>query len=413
MKQERLIIVLLAAIHFTNIMDFMIIMPLGPSLMRSFHITPRQFSNLVSAYTISAGIFGLVASFFIDRYDRKLMLLLIYTGFIAGTLSCALASGYKTLLLCRVLTGAFGGVLGALVLAIVGDIIPFERRASAIGSITTAFSLASVLGVPFGLYLATKFTMWTAPFYLLTGLGLVLLILVYIKIPSIRIHMEQAGEGIRKSSFSLLAGIFKNKSQVSALLLMFTLIMGQFAVIPFISPYMVFNVKFKESQLAYIYLLGGGATIFTARLIGIYADRKGKYRVFRTFALLSVIPLFVLTNMGHAKLALALAVTTVFFIVVSGRMIPAMALITSTVDAKYRGSFMSINTCVQQLSAGIASLLAGAVIVKGKKGELLNFEYVGFFAIALTLLAIWAAWRIKLPETQNKVIEKPGPLPAA
>lgn len=148
MRSEKLLLFILAAIQFTNIVDFMIMMPLGPQLMRLFDISPRQFSLLVSAYTFSAGIFGFLAAFQIDKFDRKTALLFVYSGFLLGTFACALAPGYEWLIAARVFTGAFGGVLGALVLSVVGDTIPMERRATAMGLVTAAFSVASVFGVP-------------------------------------------------------------------------------------------------------------------------------------------------------------------------------------------------------------------------------------------------------------------------
>src|SRR5437773_4450007 len=119
---ERLLLFVLAAIQFTTIVDFLIIMPLGPQYMRVFAIAPGQFGLIVSSYAISAGISGIAAGFFLDRFDRKRALLSLYTGFTVGTLFCALAQTYHLLVAARALAGAFGGVTGALILAIVGDV---------------------------------------------------------------------------------------------------------------------------------------------------------------------------------------------------------------------------------------------------------------------------------------------------
>lgn len=199
-KNERLIVFLLASINFTHILDFMIMMPLGPQLMRIFALTPAQFSLLVSAYTFSAFFSGLIASFFVDRFDRKQVLLFGYGGFIIGTIGCAIAPGYFSLMAARVMAGLFGGLIGAQVLSIIGDTFPFQRRGVAMGSLTAAFSLASVLGVPFGLFLA-NLTSWHAPFYLVGSLAIVIFILVWKYIPSMTAHMESAAE---KNSFTFL-----------------------------------------------------------------------------------------------------------------------------------------------------------------------------------------------------------------
>src|SRR5256884_8988203 len=124
---ERLLLLLLAAVQFTHIMDFMIMMPLGPQLMRELHIGPGHFSALVAAYTISSGVVGLLAAPFIDRFDRRKLLLFAYAGFIAGTLACALSQNAAALLTARALSGAFGGLSISMIMAIIGDVVPAVR----------------------------------------------------------------------------------------------------------------------------------------------------------------------------------------------------------------------------------------------------------------------------------------------
>src|SRR5437016_4170411 len=130
---ERLLLLVLASIQFTAIVDFLIILPLGPQYLRVFHIRPAQFGIIVSAYAISAGISGVVAGLFLDRLDRKAALLGLYFGFALGTLCCGLAPSYALLVGARLIAGAFGGVAGALILAIIGDVVPEERRGAAMG----------------------------------------------------------------------------------------------------------------------------------------------------------------------------------------------------------------------------------------------------------------------------------------
>src|SRR5690606_24818583 len=149
-KKEKIVLLLLATLNFTHIMDFMIMMPLGNYLMPYFNISSQQFSMLVAAYTFSAGIASFSAAFFVDRFDRKNVLLFAYIGFLLGTLCCAFAPSYLFLLTSRIVAGLFGGLISAQVLSIVADLIPYERRASAMGMIMAAFSVASVFGVPFG-----------------------------------------------------------------------------------------------------------------------------------------------------------------------------------------------------------------------------------------------------------------------
>lgn len=394
-KKERLLIFVLAAIQFTHIMDFMIMMPLGPQLMRLFNINPTQFGLIVSAYTFSAGVSGFLGAFLIDRFDRKKAVQFMYLGFTVGTIACALAPNYMLLVLARALAGMFGGVMSALILSIVGDTFTYERRASAMGAVMAAFSFASVLGVPFGLYLANTFS-WHAPFFFIGGLGVIVFVLITLVIPQMNAHVKK---DIKPSSpIQVITNITSNPNQLRALLFMVLLMFGQFSIIPFISPYMVKNVGFTEHQLMYIYLIGGGLTIFTSPLIGKMADKYGKPKVFTIFAILTVIPLFLITNMPQIAIGWALVVTSMFFVTVGGRMIPAMTMITSTVKPQNRGSFMSINSSVQQLSASLASFIAGAIVMENANGKIDYYNIVGYIAIAAGIIAVYVGRGLKVAE---------------
>jgi predicted MFS family arabinose efflux permease len=387
-KNERLLLLTLGAIQFTHIMDFMIIMPLGPLLMRVFDINPQQFSLIVSAYTFSGGIFSFIGAFFLDNVKRKSALVFCYIGFIIGTLACAISPSYEFLLSARILTGAFGGILTALILSIIGDAIPMERRGTAMGIVMASFSVASVIGVPFGLFMAAKFN-WHMPFYVVAVLGIPVLIGIYAYVPMI------AAATIKQNPKQVLQNVFTLKNQYTALIFMVVMIFGQFTVIPFISPYMVANVGFTEIELTYIYLLGGGATIFTSPLIGRLSDKYGKHRVFTISMLLSFIPILLITNMPSVHIGLALVVTTSFFIISGGRMIPATALVTSAVRPENRGSFMSVNSSVQQLASGAAALVGGLIIHKNANDELENYPYVGIIALVAGLICIVLIRRVK------------------
>ena len=404
-SSERWLLLTLALIQFTHIVDFMILMPLGPQLMRLFAISPREFGFLVSAYTFSAGISGFLSAFVVDRFDRKKILIWLYAGFTLGTLACALAPSYPVLLAARILTGCFGGVLAAAVLAVVADAIPMERRGAAMGIVTSAFSAASVLGVPLGLYLASLFD-WHAPFIFLTGLSLLVFGLIFKGIPALRTHLHTPQ---RNNPLQVLGSVLKSPPQLWALLFTVFMMIGQFAIIPFLSPSMVANVGFSEAQLTLIYLLGGAVTLITGPLIGRMADRFGKLKILSLFLALAVVPQLWITHLGPTALPLALLLTTSFFIVSGGRMIPAMALITGTVEPQRRGSFMSIQSSVQQLSAGAASLFAGMIVVKDAQGHLLHYGVIGWIAAITSLLCIAMAPMllkkadpIKPPELQTQ-----------
>ncbi|MBL7809449.1 MAG: MFS transporter [Saprospiraceae bacterium] len=373
-------------------MDFMIMMPLGPQLMDLLQINPQQFSLAVSAYGITAGISSFIAAFFVDRFDRKSILLYAYIGFLAGTFSCAFAPNYELLVAARILAGLFGGMIGAQVLAIVADTFAYERRAMAMGTLMTAFSLASVAGVPAGLWLAAKYS-WHVPFLAIGMLGIGVLAIISFAVPPMNQHILE--KRLDQKPFQVLTDIFQTPNQMRALSFSIVLMLGHFIIIPFISPTLVGNAGFSQDHIFLIYFVGGLLTIFSAPLIGKLADRRGKYPIFVLFALLSIVPVWLLTNIWPVPLWVVLTIAGVFFIVINGRMIPTQALVSSVVHPQKRGGFMSINSSMQQLSTGMASMLGGAIVSKTADGHIQHYNWVGYLSMALILTSIWLAGRVK------------------
>ncbi|MCA6074867.1 MFS transporter [Fulvivirga sedimenti] len=399
MNKERLFLLILASAMFTHIMDFMIMMPLGPQLMRLFDITPQQFSFLVSSYSFTAGASGFLAAFLIDRFDRKSSLVFIYTGFLLGTIACALAPNYQILLLSRCLAGAFGGVLGALILSIVSDAIPLERRAAGIGIVMASFSAASVFGVPFGLYLASLFS-WQAPFFFLAGISLAILFMIRFLVPAFKSHLAEGQKpaGIKE----VIKNVFGRKNPLLGLLFTSVLMFGHFTIIPFIAPYMVGNVGFTEQELTYIYLVGGALTIFSSPWVGRMADKNGRLKVFTIFGFLVLIPIIIITHMPPIPLWEALVVSGLFFVLANGRMVPSTTMVTSVIRPENRGSFMSARSSIQQMSSGLATLIAGTMITErpsevteGAKA-LVGYENVGWIAVVFSLLALLLARTLRV-----------------
>lgn len=390
----------LAAAMFTHIMDFMIMMPLGPQLMRIFDITPQAFSFLVASYTVTAGVSGFFAAFFIDRYDRKKMLLFVYAGFALGTLACAFAPTYGILLFTRSLAGAFGGVLGALILAIVADAVPLERRAQGIGVVMASFGVASVVGVPFGLFLASQ-SSWHAPFLLLGLLALINLALIIFFVPSLTRHLS--GNGHLKP-LEVLQQIFGEQNPRLGLTFSSLLMLGHFTIIPFVAPYMVGNVGFSEAQLAYIYLVGGVCTLFFSPWVGRMADKHGRLKIFTIFGSLVIIPIVIITNLVPVPVWTALIVTAIFFIFSNGRMVPSTTMETAIIKPELRGSYMSIRSSVQQLTSGLASFIAGLIVTErpsvfdANTKALVNYNYVGFIAVLFSVVSLLVARKLTVAQ---------------
>lgn len=391
-RAEKLLLFVLACLNFTHIMDFMIMMPMGPQLMRFFSLSPQQFSFIVSAYSLSAGISGFLFSFWADRFPRKYILLVAYSGFVIGTIGCGLAPTYTMLVIARTAAGMFGGIIGAQVLSIVSDTFTYDRRAQAMSIVMTAFSVASVIGVPVGLYLATEIS-WHAPFLVVGGLGLGVIGLVVRYVPRLDEHLLRGDQ--RPSPFAVVTNIWKNSNQLRALWLTSTIMLGHFSIIPFISPYLVANVGFGENHLYLIYAVGGALTIFSAPVVGKLADKRGKLPIFIIFAVLSLLPIYLITTMSPAPLPYVLFVTGLFFIFSNGRLIPTQAMTSSVVTPRQRGGFMSINQSLQLLMQSVATYGAGLIIQKTPSGQLENYSIVGFLAMAAIFGSIFIARTVK------------------
>ena len=295
-----------------------------------------------------------------------------------------MSDNYYTFLIFRIFTGAFGGLIGALVLSVIGDIIPNEKRAGAMGIVMTSFSLSAVIGIPVGLHFGTLYG-WEVPFVIIGVLGLFINYLIFVHFPNITGHLQANGS---ISVIQIIKNNVQHKNQRIALLFIFLVVLGQFTVIPYLTPYMVNNVGFTELDLRYIYLLGGLATIVSNPLIGKLADKYGRTIMFIILAMCSIIPIFLITHLGDVNMIIALVCTTCFFLFISGRMVPASTMMTSAIKPENRGSFMSLNVAVREFSVGISTLIASIIVFKDDTGMVINYNIVGYIAVFSTFLAI-------------------------
>lgn len=388
---EAVLLLLLAAIQFTHIVDFMIVMPLGPVYSKEMHLTPQQFGHVVAAYTISAGIASLAASQFLDRFGRKAALLTMYFGFVVGTGLCAVAWDYWSLLAARTVAGAFGGVAAAVVLASVGDAFPMERRGLAMGVIMSSFSVASIVGLPLGLWLA-EWLGWQSPFVVLAGLGLIVLGLAIVVLPPMRGHI---GHGPPRN-VSLL-GLIVKPDHMRAYLFTISIVFVSFTVAPYLPTFLEANVGFPQTDLKWMYLAGGIATIVTLTYIGRLSDRFGKLPVFRWLAGATIASILLLTNLpAGLSLFWVLAATTFMMIATSGRMVPGMALITASAKPAERGGFMSVNAAVQHLGAGAATWVGGLMLYQADEtSPLIGYASIGLVSCAACVLSLYLAGRLR------------------
>jgi predicted MFS family arabinose efflux permease len=384
-KKERLIVFLLASINFTHILDFMIMMPLGNYLMPFFDISPKKFSFLVGAYPITAFFSGFIAAFFADKYDRKKILLFAYIGFLIGTLACGIAPTYFLLLSARILTGVFGGLIGAQVMSIIADLFGYERRGIATGAVMSSFAIASTIGVPFALYLSNIFS-WHAPFILVAVLGALIIPLVIKYIPPVADHLQDNISDARR--FEVLLNVVRSNEQRMTLLFSGLVMMGHFLIIPFVNPYLEFNLGFSKDLTPLVYLFGGIASFLSAFVLGRISDRVGKLTVFSWAVFFSFFIVAIITDLPKISFSIILIFFVIWFIVATGRAVTAQAMITNVVKPEQRGSFLSFNSSVQQLGTAAATFTAGFIVIKDKAGKLQHYNWVGYLSILVLLLGL-------------------------
>src|SRR3984885_2781064 len=381
---QKWVVALLAFLQFTLILDFMILAPLGAMLMPVLKITPAQFGLLVSVYAFSAGASGLLAAGFTDRFDRKKWLLLVYCGFIVGTLLCGVAHSYQFLLCARMITGVFAGLVGSTVFAITTDLFPYQLRGRVMGIIQTAFASSSVVGVPLGLYLSNGWG-WNAPFLLIVGISALVGAIALRYLRPIDAHLRLRPDRSPLHHFLHTVSTPRYLQGFATTALLST---GGFMLMPYTSAFTVHNVGIALTRLPLIYMITGVCSIIAGPLIGRLSDAFGKYLVFSFGCVATILMVMIYTHLGVTPISLVILINSLLFLGVSSRMISASALISAIPAAADRGSYMSISSSIQQISGGFAALLGGVIVSVTATGALRHFDVVGYVLVASALITL-------------------------
>jgi predicted MFS family arabinose efflux permease len=316
--------------------------------------------------------------------------LFFYVGFLIGTALCALANTYQFLLAARIITGLFGGVIGSISFAIITDIFKMEVRGRVMGFVQMAFAASQILGIPIGLWLANRFG-WHSPFWMIAGFGLIVGLVMFFFMKPVAAHLDI------KSDRSPLAHLWKTLTKadyVTAFLATTLLATGGFMLMPFGSAFGINNLKLTMEELPVLYGVTGVFSIIFGPITGRLSDKIGKFRMFVIGTVISIIMVGIYTNLGPTPLALVIFLNVLLFIGISGRMISASALTTAVPKPQDRGAFMSINASVQQISGGIASAVAGLIVVQNTNGELERYPALGIVVIVSMLVAIVLMYRL-------------------
>ncbi len=381
---QKFVIAVLAFLQFTLILDFMIISPLGAMMMPTLHISPQQFGLAVSSYAFSAGASGLLAAGFADRFDRKRLLLFFYAGFMLGTLLCALATTFPLLLVARIVTGLFGGVIGSVVLAIATDLFPLQMRGRVMGFIQTAFAASQVLGLPAGLYFANHWD-WHAPFFAIIAVAVPAGLVIALGMKPVAAHLTLPQE---HSPWMHLVHTLTEPRYRLAFILTMLLPTGGYMLMPFGTAFIVENVGLPMSTLPTIYLVTGLCTVFVGPLVGKASDSFGKFNTFCFGSLLTILMVVIWTNVGRVSLATVIVVNVLMFIGIFSRMIPSQALLTAIPETTKRGAFNAVSASLQQVAGGVSAAVAGAVIIQLPGGALGHFDWVGYIVMSVAMVSL-------------------------
>jgi predicted MFS family arabinose efflux permease len=384
-RYQIFIIGLLAVLQFTVVLDFMVLSPLGAQLMKVLHLTTSQFGLAVSGYAFSAGLSGLLAAGFADRFDRKKLLLFFYTGFIAGTFLCGIAPNYYFLLTARIITGFFGGVISSISYAIISDLFDLKVRGRVMGFVQMAFATSQVMGIPVGLYFANRVG-WHAPFLLITGVSVFEFISIVVYMKPVDEHLKIVRE---RNAFQHLRNTLKHPNYLLAFVFSTLLVTGGYMIMPFGSAFSVNNLGIPMAQLPVLYFITGIFSMIAGPFLGKISDVIGKFRVFTLGSVITMVIILYYTNLGPSAFWFVVFLNTILMFGVLSRIISSSALITALPAANERGAFMSINSSVQQISGGIASVIAGLIVVQTTGGQLKHYDTIGYIVGATIIITIF------------------------
>jgi predicted MFS family arabinose efflux permease len=400
-RYQVFVVAILALLQFSIVLDFMIISPLGDILMKSLYLTPSQFGSVVSAYAISAGVSGLLTAGFADKFDRKRLLLFFYTGFIIGTVLCGLVNTYETMLLARVVTGVFGGVVGSILMAIITDIFSFQQRGRVMGFVQMSFAGSQILGVPVGILLANAWG-WHSTFFMVAGLAGVIGLAILFRMQPITGHLALQHD---KNALQHLWHTVQKRDYRTGFLATAILSMGGFMLMPFTSAFLVNNVHIAQTDLPIIFFCTGISSMIIMPIIGKLSDKVDKLKLFIAGSVIASVMILIYSNLGPSPIWVVIAINMILFMGIMSRMVPSMALNSAVPDAADRGAVMSVNSSLQQMAGGFAAMFAGFIVVQDTPtSPLEHFNWLGFMMVGFMAWCVYLVYRVK------KIVDRKYPV---
>jgi predicted MFS family arabinose efflux permease len=379
---ERTILFLVGAVQFVNVLDFMMVMPLGPDFAVALGIPQSRLGLIGGSYTAAAAVAGIAGATFLDRYDRRRALAVAMLGLVVGTFMGGLATDLTTLVLARVVAGIFGGPATSLALSIVADTIPAERRGKAMGAVMGAFSVASVLGVPAGLELARLGT-WRTPFFVVAALGLIIAALAIALMPPIRRHLEDraARGGVDASTLEILRRpevLWSLAGSASAMY-------ASFVLIPNLSPFVQHNLGYPRESIGMLYLVGGVVSFASMRVVGPLVDRVGAPRIAAvgTAVMLAVVGLCFATATSYLPV---MGMFVGFMIANAFRNVANSTSATKVPAPRERARFMSTQSAVQHIASASGAFTGSVVLSETADHHLVGMPTVALLSMGTAVL---------------------------
>jgi predicted MFS family arabinose efflux permease len=392
-KYQWLVVAILALTQFTVVLDFMVMSPLGDLLMKDLQVKPYQFGIVVSSYALAAGLSGFLTAGFADRFDRKRLLIFFYSGFIIGTLFCGLAQSYEQLVMARIFTGIFGGVMSSISMAIVADLFSLQQRGRVMGFMQMGFGLSQILGIPISLYIASK-SSWQMPFYMIVGLSILMLMAILLALKPVRAHLDKKTD---RSAFHHLLATVKNRNYRIGFMATAFMSLGGYFMMPWGSAFAVNNVGISQNELPFLFMVVGVSTFMIMPLIGILADKINKFQLFMAASLVMIASVLVYVHLGETTLLVLIIVNIFMMGGIMARMVPSQALTSSVPELHDRGAFMSINASLQQIAGGIAAIIGGKIVWQySPSAPLMNFDLLGYVVVGVIIINIYLTRRVYL-----------------
>jgi predicted MFS family arabinose efflux permease len=387
LRHERSGVAILAAVQFINLLDFMIVMPLGPDFAHALGMPTSQVGMLGGAYTLAGAISALLAARFLDRWDRRTALLVALAGLLAGTFACAMAHRFETLLAARIIAGLFGGPATSLALAAVSDLVPEARRGQAMGHVAMGFAIASVVGVPIGLELA-NWGDWRTPFWVIGALGIGVMIATQRVLPPLRDHLDAP------PSASWDRALWSRPEAWWGLLGTASTAIASFLLIPNISAFVQFNLDYPRAHLGLLYLVGGLCSLISLRWVGRWVDRFGALRV----ASVSTVIFAANVLWGYVQTdgpIVVMLMFVLFMVSASTRNLANTTQISRIPPPHQRARFMALNSAVLHLACAIGAMGSAQLLTASASGALMNMPYVGILAVVAAILLPPLTWQVE------------------